>query len=528
MIESMNSKSQRKVFESIAGQEVPTFQMTCTEAILPRGNGKAQGRQIEYGENDAVFDVYELHNCNCILPHEKFEASFDQERGQFYPLGSRGLFRQVKATEAGSICTNVPCLIETEGQGFSTVEGEETCRAKLYQTAISVWATRPIIENSIFWVTYQPDRDKPLVVEGEEEEEEEIYAATGRWVPIDDPTEREFLEFTCGRPYGNFTHTKSQGTNNPGVNNIFPLWDIIRDDDRVVAGGNFSNMAFGEVAGEESQGKENFGNTTDLSGSVWKLFKFDQLKSVDFVTGVNNTGTRNITQNDVYGFQFQKRGLYLCHVEFDVVHGFICLDGDLTNRDNFPKIGIVNGSLEVESVRYLFESLRNTMTNSFLLLSDQGLYLRQIKFITHHQERRNYILDGQPAVNIAATILEHKSRVNFDFHFYITDEEVGTVMVNQLNMFQYVPDDWYIHDYPEFKHNHNPYIFNTNSFKGRSLMEFVDVELEDVGTIVPVRNGTDVQNDPGPGGAGDGLADGSGSGEEGAGAGEGGPGGAGI
>lgn len=498
-LDSIMGSEQRKQFSSIAGQEVPTYQVTCTEAILPGSPGKARGRQIEYGEFDAVFDIYDLHYQNCILPHERFEISFDQERGEYYPLGSRGLFRQVKASADGTICTNVPCLIQTEGQAFSEVVGEETCRVKLYETAISVWATRPIVEDEIFWVTYQPDRDKPLDLQSG------VQAANGRWIPITDPIEREFLEFTCGRPYGNFTHTKSQGTNNPGVNNIFPLWDIIKSDDRIVTGGNFSNMAFGEVAGEESQGKENFGNTTDLSGSVWKLFKFDQLKSVDFVTQSNNTGTHNITQNDVYGFQFQKRGLYLCHVEFDVMHGFICLDGDLTNRDKFPKIGIVNGSLEVESVRYLFESLRNTMTNSFLLMSDQGLYLRHIKFITHHQERRNYILDGQSAVNIAATLFEHRSRVNFDFHFYITEEEVGTVMVNQLNMFQYVPYGWYVHDYPEFKHNHNPYIFNTNSYKGESLMEFVDVELEDVGTIVPVRNGTDVQNNPGPGGAGDEL-----------------------
>jgi len=496
---SIKNSEQRKIFKSIAGQEVPTFQMTCVETILPNGQGYARGRQVEYGENDALFQLYDIHNCNCILPFEKFEASFDQERGQFYPLGSRGLFRKVKATANGAICTNVVCQIETESQDNSQVPGEENCKELVYLTEINVWATYPIVKDSIFWVSYQTDRDKPAG--------NETRAATGRWVPIQKPLDREFLEFTCGRPYGNFTHTKSQGTNNPSVNNIFPLWDIIKSDDKIVAGGNFSNMAFGEVAGEESQGKKNFGNTTDLSGSVWKLFKFDQLKSVDFVTGVNNTGTRNIIQDNVYGFQFRKRGLYLCHVEFDVFHGFICLDGDLTNRDNFPNIGIVNGSLEVESVRYLFESLDNTMTNAFLLMSDQGLYLRQIKFITHHQERRNYILDGQSAVNIANTLFEHRSKINFDFHFYITEEEVGTVMVNQLNMFQYVADDWHIHDYPVFKHNHNPYIFNTNSYKGRSLMEYVDVELEDIGTIVPVRNGTDVQNNPGPGGAGDELLD---------------------
>lgn len=180
-LDSIMGSEQRKQFESIAGQEVPTYQVTCTQAIIPGGSGKARGRQIQYGEFDAVFDVYDLHYQNCILPHERFEISFDQERGEYYPLGSRGLFRKVKASESGSICTKVDCLIETEGLGFSDVEGEETCRVKLYETTISVWATRPITEGEFFWVTYQPDRDKPLNLQAG------IKASNGRWVPLDIP-----------------------------------------------------------------------------------------------------------------------------------------------------------------------------------------------------------------------------------------------------------------------------------------------------------------------------------------------------
>ena len=180
-LDSIVGSEQRKQFESIAGQEVPTYQVTCTQAIIPGVSGKARGRQIQYGEFDAVFDVYDLHYQNCILPHERFEISFDQERGEYYPLGSRGLFRQVKASADGAICTNVPCLIQTEGQAFSEVAGEETCRVKLYETEINVWATRPIVEDEIFWVTYQPDRDKPLDLQSG------IKASNGRWVPLDIP-----------------------------------------------------------------------------------------------------------------------------------------------------------------------------------------------------------------------------------------------------------------------------------------------------------------------------------------------------
>ena len=496
---SLMNEEQRKIFRSIAGQEVPTFQMTCTEAILPRGDGRARGRQIEYGETSAMFDVYELHNCNCILPYEKFEASFDQERGQFYPLGSRGLFRKVKATESGSICTNVSCLIETEGQGYSTVEGEEACRAKLYETEISVWATRPIIEDSIFWVTYQPDRDKPLVVEGEEGV---VKAAFGRWVPIDKPSDREFLEFTCGRPYGNFTSAKAQMTSNPGTNNIFPLADIIIDNDNPeFYGGNFSNLAFGEVASEESNGKGNFGNTTDVGGEVWKLFKFDTLRSASSGQhGLNNNYPNAIQSNEVYGIQCLKRGLYICHVEFNVFMSAVCLDGDWTNSSSWPKIATLDGSDEINGSRKLFEMKDNFFSSSFRLFKTDGEFLRTLTFITHKDTRSDVLLDSD-VTDAGTHLLYPQDAVNFDFHFYIADEEVGTVMVNQLNSIVYgisSPDQ----DHPAFQHVFNPYIQNTNNYKAMSMMEFVDVELVDLGEIVPVRNpisGTD----GGDGGGGD-------------------------
>jgi len=499
---------QRKQFESVAGQEVPTYQVTCTEAILPGGSGKARGRQIEYGEFDAVFDVYDLHYQNCILPHERFEVSFDQERGEYYPLGSRGLFRQVKATADGSICTNVPCLIQTESQAVSQVEGEETCRVKLYETAISVWATRPIAKDSIFWVTFQPDRDKPLVVEGEEGV---IKASIGRWVPLEAP-DREFLEFTCGRVYGNFDWTQhAQTDNNPGINNVWPIGDVIKDNDRIVEGGNFANMAFGLPAGEEQAGgsPRYFGRTTDTSGDIWKLFKFNKLKSVSFTDGGNNTGARNIEQNNVYGIQFKQRGLYVCNIHFTVIHNYVCLGGDVTNFSNWPRVAMCTaGSLTVADRRSLIELYSSTSTSSFHLMSNQGKYLRQIHFIAHRIPQSHHLLTSQPATDISNSIPTDQSRVNIKFHFYITEEEVGSVLVHQLNLISlFQATGYYFQDYPDYKFNANPYIHNTNGHKAKSLMEYVDVELEDVGSVIPVQNGTDVQDNPGPGGAGDGLLD---------------------
>lgn len=178
---SLGNSEQRKLYRSVSGQGVPTYQMTCKTAILPRGNGTARGRQVEYGETDANFNVYDIHNCNCILPYERFEASFDLERGEFYPMGSRGLLRKVKATTSGGICTNVPCMIETESEEV----GSSTCRELIYETEINVWATSAIVQDEIFWVSYQNDRDKPLP-----EGTPEIAAAFGRWVPVSNNQQR--------------------------------------------------------------------------------------------------------------------------------------------------------------------------------------------------------------------------------------------------------------------------------------------------------------------------------------------------
>lgn len=225
-MKAFGNSEQRKLYSSVAGQEVPTFQMTCTEAILPGDIGTALGRQIEYGETDAFFEVYELHYQNCILPHERFEASFDQERGKFYPLGSRGLFRQVKALANGAICTNVTCVIQSESQDVSEVYGEETCRVSLYETEIEVWATRPIVKDSIFWVTYQPDRNKPLVVEGEDDK---VQASVGRWVEIEMPEVSDYasMDFKITGPDSifsnqNITTFSNQYTTNDALIEFVP------------------------------------------------------------------------------------------------------------------------------------------------------------------------------------------------------------------------------------------------------------------------------------------------------------------
>ena len=481
----LNNPEQRKRFGSVAGQEVPTFQMTCSAAILPNGNGTSRGRQVEYGETDANFNVYDLHNCNCILPYEKFEASFDQERGQWYPLGSRGLFRRVKATAEGTICTNVSCLIESEGQAFSQVEGQETCRVLTYETAINVWATRPITKDSIFWVTYQTDRDKPLLVEGVEPE---IEAAAGRWIPIDKPSDREFLEFTCGRPYGNFEAANANTSSNPGINNIFPIWQIIRDNDNPeYDNGNFSNMAFGEIAGD--QGTRNYGNTTDLPGEVWKNFKFDILTSTGPTQDRQYLPTA-IKSHDVHGLQLLKKGLYLCNIQFVIVPSIICLDGDFSNSTNWPRIPLVDGSNEIIGIRRLFEQKDNQITNSMHLMDTSGHYVRTIQFMQRTFERSDLLFDSS-TIEVNDILRFKELWVNHYFHFHITEEEVGSVLVHQLNTITYSDNlgrPTGPSDYPDFQHKFNPYVKNTNGTVRKSIMEFVDVELEDIGRVVPVRN----------------------------------------
>lgn len=498
---SLKNPEQRKIYKSVAGQEMPTFQMTCIEPILPNGVGAARGRQVEYGENDAIFTLYDIHNCNCILPFEKFEASFDQERGQFYPLGSRGLFRKVKATANGAMCTNIVCQIETESQDNSQVPGEENCKELVYLTEINIWATYPIVKDSIFWVTYQPDRDKPAG--------NETRAAAGRWVPIQKPSDREYLEFTCGRVYGNFEYEKTGDTDdNVGINNIFPLWDELRENDKIVEGGNFANMAFGLPTGEEQRGgsPRHFGRTTDTGGDVWKLFKFNKLKSVNFNN--NNSGPRNIEQNDVYGIQFKKRGLYVCTVSFDVVHNFNCLGGNPINTlggsgDAWPAVGMVEGG-EITGARSLIELYPSNALSNFHLMSENGLFIRQIQFIRSFSGLSHHLLKSPASSDISKTIASPISKINHTFHFYITESEVGSVLVHQLNMIQKLQETgYYAQDFPDYTHDRSPYIRYTNSFKAKSIMEFVDIELQDIGEVIPVRNGTDVQNDPGPGGVGD-------------------------
>ncbi len=484
-LDSIMGSEQRKQFESIAGQEVPTYQVTCTQAIIPGGSGKARGRQIQYGEFDAVFDVYDLHYQNCILPHERFEISFDQERGEYYPLGSRGLFRQVKASADGAICTNVPCDIQTESQAFSQVEGEETCRVKLYETSISVWATRPIVKDSIFWVTYQPDRDKPLDLQSG------IQASNGRWVPLEAP-EREFLEFTCGRPYGNYTDEKTTGVVNPGVNNITPILEELREENEFY-GGNFSNMSFGEPAGEETNGKGDFGRTTDTAGTVWKLFKFDKLRSVYSTGGFNNSHSRHIQSNNVYGIQCLRKGLYIVNVQFAVFTGEVILGGDISNP-SFPRVALTDGT-DVTDYMDLYERKADAWTCAFYLMNTRGEYVRRINIITEAQHNESILID-KSAADAWDVVRRPFKTFNRNFHFYINADEVGGVLVNQLNVNIGTLDQ----DLDNFSHPTSPHVQKTNFYKGKSLMEWVDVEIEEVGEIVPTGNVQDGGDDGQPGG----------------------------